>query len=127
MRCPGCGQESADQSRFCGSCGAPIRVASSSSETPALQTAPAPAPQATEPSPPPLSFANGRYQVVRTIGEGGSKIVYLVRDDLLDREVALSLIKIGGFDEQEKARITREAQAMAKLGDHPNIVAIHDV
>ena len=123
MRCLACGQDSADQSRFCGKCGSPIAVTAASSETPA-----APTPQAAEPSPPPpLSFGNGRYQVVRILGEGGSKIVYLARDNLLDREVALALIKIGGFDEQEKARITREAQAMAKLGDHPNIVTIHDV
>jgi class 3 adenylate cyclase len=146
MRCPACGQDNADQKRFCGSCGIPLSVNSGSFEKPAAELsepsqpsaipthqAPeaspppqTPTPEASESSPPP-SFGGGRYQVVRILGEGGSKIVYLARDNLLDREVALSLIKIGGFDEQEKARITREAQAMAKLGDHPNIVTIHDV
>src|ERR1700691_1094220 len=135
MRCPACGQDNADQKRFCGSCGIPLSVNSGSFEKPAAEVSepsqpPAipthqapeaspppqtPTPEASESSPPPpLSFGGGRYQVVRILGEGGSKIVYLARDNLLDREVALSLIKIGGFDEQEKACITREAQAMAK-------------
>ncbi len=41
----------------------------------------------------PSSFANGRYQVKRFLGEGGKKKVYLAHDTLLDREVAFALIK----------------------------------
>src|SRR5271169_6292238 len=97
MRCPACGQDNADQKRFCGSCGIPLPVnsgsfekpaaeVSSSSQPPATPTHEAPepspppqtpAPEAPESSPPPLSFGGGRYQVVRILGEGGSKIVYL--------------------------------------------------
>ena len=40
----------------------------------------------------PTSFANGRYQVKRFLGEGGKKKVYLAHDTLLDREVAFALI-----------------------------------
>ena len=43
----------------------------------------------------PTSFANGRYQVKRFLGEGGKKKVYLAHDTLLDREVAFALIKTG--------------------------------
>ncbi len=43
----------------------------------------------------PTSFANGRYQVKRFLGEGGKKRVYLAQDTLLDREVAFALIKTG--------------------------------
>ncbi len=40
----------------------------------------------------PTSFANGRYQVKKFLGEGGKKKVYLAHDTLLDREVAFALI-----------------------------------
>jgi len=46
----------------------------------------------------PTSFANGRYEVKRFLGEGGKK-VYLAQDTLLDREVAFALIKTEGLDE----------------------------
>ena len=41
----------------------------------------------------PTSFANGRYQVKRFLGEGGKKKIYLAQDRTLDREVACALIK----------------------------------
>ena len=41
----------------------------------------------------PTSFANGRYQVKRILGEGGKKKIYLAQDTTLDREVAFALIK----------------------------------
>ena len=67
----------------------------------------------------PASFANGRYEVKRFLGEGGKKKVYLAQDTLLDREVAFALIKTEGLDEISRTRITREAQAMGRLGSHP--------
>ena len=82
----------------------------------------------TAPSEPlPASFAHGRYQVTELLGEGGKKRVYLAHDSVLDREVALAVIKTEGLDETSRTRITREAQAMARLGDHPNILQIHDL
>ncbi|MSQ14916.1 MAG: hypothetical protein EXR50_03530, partial [Dehalococcoidia bacterium] len=47
----------------------------------------------------PTSFVNGRYTVIRFLGEGGKKIVYLCKDTLLNREVAFALIKLEGLDE----------------------------
>ena len=41
----------------------------------------------------PTSFANGRYQVKRFLGEGGKKKIHLAQDTTLDREVALARIK----------------------------------
>ena len=63
----------------------------------------------------PTSFANGRYQVQKFLGEGGKKKVYLAHDTLLDREVAFALIKSEGLDEAGRSRISREAQAMGRL------------
>ena len=75
----------------------------------------------------PTSFANGRYQVKRFLGEGGKKQVYLAQDTLLDREVAFALIKTEGLDLVSRTRITREAQAMGRLGSHLHIVTVFDL
>ncbi len=69
----------------------------------------------------PTSFADGRYQVQRFLGEGGKKKVYLAHDELLDRDVAFALIKTEGLDEVSRTRISREAQAMGRLGSHPSL------
>ena len=58
----------------------------------------------------PESFANGRYQVKKFLGEGGKKLVYLALDTVLDRQIAFSLIKAEGLDDQARQRVTREAQ-----------------
>ncbi len=84
-----------------------------------------------QPDPPrteqPSSFANGRYEVKRFLGEGGKKKVYLAQDTLLDREVAFALIRTEGLNEVSRTRITREAQAMGRLGSHPHIVTVFDL
>jgi hypothetical protein len=87
-----------------------------------------PAPPATPTAAPqPASFANGRYVVRRFLGEGGKKKVYLAHDTLLDRDVAFALIKTEGLDEAARERVSREAQAMGRLGSHPHIVTVFDI
>jgi len=81
------------------------------------------APQAPMPS----AFANGRYQVKKLLGEGGKKKVFLAHDTLLDRDVAFALIKTEGLDQVARERISREAQAMGRLGAHPHIVTVFDL
>ncbi|TET14907.1 MAG: zinc-ribbon domain-containing protein [Dehalococcoidia bacterium] len=110
--CPQCGQKNPQRSKFCNACGHSLVEA---------------APETPQPSPEPTSFANSRYQVKKFLGEGGKKKVYLVHDTLLDRDVALALIKTEKLDEASRVRVTREARAMGRLGDHPNIVTIHDM
>jgi serine/threonine protein kinase/tetratricopeptide (TPR) repeat protein len=83
-------------------------------------------PHVTEKKPEPTSFAAGRYQVNKLLGEGGKKKVYLARDTVLDRDIAFAQIKTEKLDEEARTRIRREAQAMGRLGDHPNIVAVYD-
>ena len=75
----------------------------------------------------PTSFANGRYQIKELLGEGGRKRVYKAHDTVLDRDVALAVIKTEGLDPTSRARMTREAQAMARLGDHPHVLQIFDL
>ena len=97
--------------------------------TPSIAPASVPAstPSPSLPSVPSTSFGDGRYQIKHLLGEGGKKKVYLAHDTLLDREVAFALIKGDGLDEALKPRITREAQAMGRLGSHPHIVTIFDL
>jgi serine/threonine protein kinase/tetratricopeptide (TPR) repeat protein len=72
----------------------------------------------------------GRYAVLDVIGRGGMGVVYLAWDPQLDRRIALKLVALAGeadFElETQRARLLREAQALARLG-HPNVVKVHDV
>ena len=99
------------------------RALSASTTQPGSSIPAALAPTTTQPT----SFANGRYQVKRFLGEGGKKKVYLAHDATLDREVAFALIKTEGLDDTSRTRIQREAQAMGRLGSHPHIVTVFDL
>ena len=70
---------------------------------------------------------NDRYQIVRTIGEGGMANVYLAHDLILDRDVAVKILR-GDLADDEKfvRRFQREAIAASSLS-HPNIVEMYDV
>ncbi len=73
----------------------------------------------------------GRYEIVDEIGKGAMGVVYLARDPLIGRLVALKTFRIGlsvkdAEMEQFRARFIREAQSAGILS-HPNIVTIHDV
>ncbi len=59
------------------------------------QASPASTPVSAPVTEQPTSFANGRYQVKRFLGEGGKKKVYLAHDGILDRDVALAVIPSG--------------------------------
>ncbi len=72
---------------------------------------------------PPCEF--GRFIVERELGHGGMGGVYLARDKMLDRQVALKvMLKSLGADPQFLERFKREAQAAAKL-IHPSIAQIY--
>ena len=115
--CSACGAANDPGDKFCGECARALEVVSAA-PTSTKRTA---APQQ------PTSFANGRYQVHDFLGEGGKKRVYRAHDSVLDRDVALAVIKVEGLDPTSRVRITREAQAMGRLGDHPHVLSIHDL
>ena len=92
----------------------------------AAQT-PAPQQPANQAPAVPASFVAGRYAVRRFLGEGGRKRVYLAHDSRLDREVAFCAIRTDGLDLVGHERVRREAQAMGRLGGHPNLVPIYDI
>jgi serine/threonine-protein kinase len=67
------------------------------------------------------------YEFVRKIGAGGSGVVYLAQDTLLQRPVVLKLLKRGALTlDQVRATQLREAR-LASAIDHPNVCAIYDV
>ncbi len=145
MHCPACGHENPGAVKFCGECGGAMRVESAcagcgaanpaatkfchqcgvSLSTTATST-PGALPAAPQP-PLPASFADGRYTVRSFLGEGAKKRVYLAHDTKLDRDVAFALIKTEGLHATGRERTLREAQSMARLGAHPNIITVHDI
>lgn len=70
---------------------------------------------------------NDRYEIIRIIGEGGMANVYLAEDTILNRKVAVKVLR-GDLASDEKfvRRFQREALSASSL-NHPNIVEMYDV
>lgn len=69
----------------------------------------------------------GRYEIIERIGSGGMALVYKAHDVLLNRKVAVKILRQQfGHDEEFVRRFRREAQSAASLS-HPNVVSIYDV
>ncbi len=70
---------------------------------------------------------NDRYEIIKSIGEGGMANVYLAQDTILDRKVAIKVLR-GDLANDEKfiRRFQREALSASSLS-HPNIVEMYDV
>ena len=70
---------------------------------------------------------NDRYEIIKNIGEGGMANVYLAKDTILDRSVAVKVLR-GDLSSDDKfiRRFEREALSVSNLS-HPNIVEVYDV
>ena len=70
---------------------------------------------------------NNRYEIVKSIGEGGMANVYLANDKILDRKVAVKVLR-GDLSSDDRfiRRFQREALSVSNLS-HPNIVEVYDV
>jgi hypothetical protein len=69
----------------------------------------------------------GRYRTRRFLGEGANKKVFLADDTELGRDVAIAFIQRAAASPETLMSVRREVRATARLGDHPNIVTVHDV
>lgn len=68
-----------------------------------------------------------RYEIIRKIGDGGMAFVYEAKDRLLNRTVAVKVLRPEFVDDEEfLGKFKREAEAVASLS-HPNIVNVYDV
>ena len=114
ITCPKCSSTLPAESKFCNKCG--YRIAEEQRPT-----------QGTGTSPLPSQFADERFEIKGYINEGARKRVHLAYDNVLDREVAIALIKTEGLDADSRARMIREYQATGRLGSHQNIVTVYDV
>jgi tetratricopeptide (TPR) repeat protein/tRNA A-37 threonylcarbamoyl transferase component Bud32 len=72
----------------------------------------------------------GRFTLIERIGRGGTSDVFAAYDPVLDRKVALKLLRtdagVRHLDADERAWLLREARATARLS-HPNVVVVHEV
>ncbi len=72
------------------------------------------------------NLLNGRYQLIDSQGKGGMATVYRARDKMLERDVAIKLLRDDYSDDEKfRAKFRQEARAAANLS-HPNIVTVHD-
>ena len=65
------------------------------------------------------------YTVLGVLGHGGAAVVYLARQEALDRQVALKVLRHDVEDDRAWRRFRREAQAIASLSAHPNVVTVY--
>ncbi|HUZ97404.1 MAG TPA: protein kinase [Edaphobacter sp.] len=68
-----------------------------------------------------------QYEFVRKIGAGGSGVVYLANDTLLQRPVVLKLLKRGNLTVQQMRTTQLREARLASAIDHPNVCAIYEV
>ncbi len=61
---------------------------------------------------------------LQLLGRGGMGLVWLARDTILNRDVAVKMLRLDRADEQNRNRFLKEAQAVARMR-HPNIVTVH--
>lgn len=73
----------------------------------------------------PVTVLNDRYRLGAELGRGGMGTVHRAHDTLLEREVAIKVLRKAGSGGGPHAHLLREAQVIAKL-NHPNIVQVHD-
>src|SRR6185436_19017524 len=68
----------------------------------------------------------GRYAIERKLGAGGMGVVYVARDERLQRTVAVKTLSLLSDDETARKRFWREARAAASV-NHPNVCQIYEI
>ena len=68
----------------------------------------------------------GHYRVIELLGAGGMGDVYRAWDEVLERDVALKILRPDGDSLRAAARLRQEGQSAARLS-HPNICTVHEV
>jgi len=71
------------------------------------------------------TLLNNRYRLDAELGQGGMGVVYRGHDTLLERDVAVKVVRDAGLGTEGRIRLLHEARAVAQL-HHPNIVTVYD-
>lgn len=104
--CPGCGASFSREIVECGSCCCPLRLRVVDENI--------------------GTIIGERYELLSVIARGGTASVYLGRQKLIKRAVAVKLLHADNFqDERQRKRFAREAEAAGRL-EHQRIAAVHD-
>jgi serine/threonine protein kinase len=144
-RCPTCGTQYADDAKFCTKDGTrlpppgggasppapatqPAPIASSSAEPPRRNTVPPKRPESQSSAAVQVNLAgevlDGRYKIVKKVGEGGMSFVYLATDVATNQRYAIKVLSAAlSKDDTAMARLKREASLGMRL-EHPNICHI---
>ena len=138
-----CQTENPDSDRFCADCGQPLQVGlvysrclnlnkpranpSGKCGEPLGRPQALQPPPAARPSPPttPTFFTGGRYQFKKSLGEG-EMTVYLTHDTVLDRSMALALMRTEKLGDVARTHIKPEARATGRPRDGHNAVTVFD-
>ena len=126
-RCPACGTQYADEARFCTKDGSKlIPMAGAPAGTPARGTAVGRAEPVKPGSPTNLvdQVLDGRYHIVKKVGEGGMSFVYLATDTATKDRYAIKVLSQAlSADQNAMQRLKREASLGMRLA-HPNVCHI---
>ncbi len=133
-RCPSCGTIYADDAKFCTTDGgrllphgpgaAPMAAPDPRSTTPRLNTSPAGTKPVINHSNMAGQVLDGRYAIVKKVGEGGMSFVYLAHDVSTNVRYAIKILSPAlSKDENSMARLRREASLGIRLV-HPNVCNI---
>src|SRR5689334_505027 len=124
MKCPACATVLPDDAKFCTQCGQRLTTAKPRTTTVRANT-PAPASRgAVNHSNMVGQVLDGRYRIVKKLGEGGMSFVYLAHDVAADTRYAIKILSPAlSQDTNAMARLRREAALGMRL-EHPHICHI---
>ena len=74
----------------------------------------------------PGMVVNGRYEVLKAIGEGGMGQIYQVKDRELDESIVLKILRASAGDDETRNRFTREIKIARRI-THPFVVRVFDI
>lgn len=128
MKCKKCGIENPDDARFCRSCGMPLTLESADDvDMTHIGTAGHEVTIIMESINEGDAIINGRFEILKRLGQGGMGEIFLARDVRLGREVAIKSVSDAMMgDSSSKARFLREAQTASQL-QHSNICTIYEI
>ena len=119
IKCPKCQTDNPDTQKFCGECATPLF---SSKEISVTKTLEIPTEELTIGT----TFA-GRYQIIEELGKGGMGRVYRVRDEKLDEEMALKVLKPEIAAYQGTIERFKNELKLARKIAHRNVCRMYDL